>query len=138
MTSKKEIKQQLKTQGYASAGVWGGPQKITYYAPDGSVSEAIPGYLSDREGVKYDRMLLQGYSLTPPEHPKPHCAGCGAWHDTIEEVKSCIKQRKAQAAKWERWASRNRGKGESVEIKELKDEVGELKKLMKQLLDERK
>ena len=60
--SKKDI-QELETQGYAGGSVWGGPPKVRYYAPDGSVRVAIPGHLSDRGGIIYDRLILQGYSL---------------------------------------------------------------------------
>ena len=135
MKDKNEIRQELQSQGFASAGVWGGPKAVRYYAPDGSVRDSIPSHLTDREGNKYDRMILQGYSLTPPENPKLHCDGCGKWHDTIEEVKSCVKLKKAEAVKWERKASQLLNKGSDV--KKLQDEVSELKNLVKQLLEKK-
>ena len=134
MNRSKKVIQELETQGYGVAGVWGGPQKVKYYAPDGSVRVAIPGHLSDRSGIIYDRLILQGYSLSPPETPKPHCAGCGKWHNTEEEVKACVKRRKIEVAKWDKWASKHSNKGQDKEIKELKDELSELKDLVKQLL----
>jgi len=137
MARGKKVIQELQTQGYGGANTWGGPQKVKYYAPDGSVRISIPGQLSDRNGIIYDRLILQGYSLSPPETPKPHCAGCGKWHDTKEEVKVCVKKRKVDTAKWDNWAKKHQGKGQDKEIKELKDEVSELKDLMKQLLEKK-
>ena len=130
----KEIQRALQSQGYASGGTWGGPQRVTYYAPDGSVREAIPSHLTDGKGIRYDRMILQGYSLSPPENPKPHCAGCGRWHDTQEEVNACIKKRKTDEKRWEKKAHKDVSKGQDKEIQGLRKEVSELKKLMEQLI----
>ena len=134
-------KRQLESQGYGLGATWGGPRKAKYYAPDGSMIEAIPGHLTDGHGTIIDRYLLLGYTLTPPEHPKPHCAGCNKWHDTEAEVKACIKRSKARAKKWDDWAKAKRNREGSKETDELKKEVTELKEsikrteaMMKQLL----
>ncbi len=137
-------KRLLQSQGYGLGATWGGPQRTKYYAPDGSMIEAIPGHLTDGRGTMIDRYLLLGYTLTPPEHPKPHCDGCHKWHNTEAEVKTCIQRSKTRTKKWDNWALSKRNKESSKETDELKKEVTELKEsnqrmeaMMKQLLEKK-
>lgn len=126
------VKQQLKNQGYAVVKATGGPERKTYYAPDGTARLAIPSMRERQDGVIYDVLLAQGYTLTPPENPKPHCGGCGKWHNTQGEVNVCIAHKETLKKKWEKIA---RKEHESEEVGGLRAEVSELKEQVSKLID---
>jgi len=124
-------KANLQSQGFALASVWGGPQKVRYYAPDGRVKEEIPEIRERQDGVVYDVLLAQGYTLTLPENPKPHCDGCGNWHNTGEEVKQCIGRKRVNAERWERFAKK---KLKQADTQALEDKISRLEEQLGRLL----
>ena len=65
-----------------------------YYTPDGREILKIPQKRTRQDGVVYDLFLALGYTLTPPENPKPYCPGCDMWHDTQEAVAECIERKR--------------------------------------------
>ena len=121
----------LQSQGFALASVWGGPQKMIYYAPDGRVKEEVPEIRERQDGVVYDVLLAQGYTLTPPENPKPHCDGCGNWHNTEEEVKQCIGRKKVFDAKWAKLGNKLL---KQPDTKSLEDKISRLEEQIGHLL----
>jgi len=128
-------KQALNSEGFALGTSTGGLPRQIYYAPDGTMKGCVPGYTSDSQGNKHDRLLMQGYTLTPPEHPKPHCTGCDKWHDTQAEVNACIKAKKVELVKWEKRARKELP--QNGEVDDLKKEVSELRDMLKQLLEKK-
>src|SRR3990172_4496595 len=124
MAVQQDIRSQLEQEGMAGAGVWGGPQKQTYYTPSGDRVLAIP---SIHEWVQKDptgKVIAQGlrdanldkgWTLTPPTKLKVHCKGCDKWHDTKREVQSCIRVRALQAKRFEVRALRQFGHSKSAE-----------------------
>lgn len=85
-----EAKKQLQQAGSIMSEMPKGIPKVKYYTPDGREELKIPQQRQRQDGVIYDIFLAQGYTLTPPENPKPYCKGCDKWHDTQEQVDECI------------------------------------------------
>ena len=119
---------------YKVSGAWGGVPRILYYAPDGTCAEHIPHYRTRMDGVKYDVLLAKGYSLTPPQNPKPHCAGCGNWHDTQDEVDACIARQKAFMARYESVARKRYKPQQDMDekIDALEQKINRLTELLKE------
>ena len=128
-------KKALVGQGFALGTPTGGLPRKIYYAPDGTMKGCVPGYLSDGRGNLHDRMLLDGWSLTPPENLKPHCAGCDKWHDTQAEVDTCIKNKKKMLIAWEKRVRKEVKNERDEEIESLRSELDELKGMLKQFLE---
>lgn len=124
----------LREQGYGITPVWGGAKKVRYYAPDGTFEDLQPAYRERQDKVVYDVLLAKGYSLTPPENPKPHCSGCSYWHNTQKEVVACIKKRKASMEYYDRKARKEIKTGDT-EVTELKDKVDKLEGLLEKVLE---
>ena len=110
-----------------------GIPRTLYYTPDGREEWKIPQHRERQDGVVYDIFIAQGYTLTPPSNPKPYCSGCDRWHDTQEEVNTCVGAKKKRALAWEKKANAELGK-EQVEkdkrITELEEKIDKLTKLM--------
>ena len=132
-----DIKESLANTGTAMSQMPSGIPIVKYYRPDGREEIKTPQYHTRKDGVVYDIFLGQGYSLTPPENPKPSCVGCNGWHNTEGEVKTCIKERKRFMAKMNQKAREDLAKerkGKDTEISELKAQVEKLTKLMEATL----
>ena len=138
-------RRQLTSQGTALAGVWGGPQKQSYYTPSGDEVYAIPAI---REWVRKDGRgkieaqgerdanLDKGWTLTPPTELKIHCAGCDKWHDADEEVEACIDRKRQSEAQWEARARQQKSNpGQGEEVTALTAKVTELTALVEKLLE---
>jgi hypothetical protein len=132
-----EVKQQLATSGAAMSQMPLGIPKTRYYTPDGREQWKIPQQHTRQDGVVYDIFLAQGYTLTPPEHPKLYCSGCDRWHDTQEQVNDCIKAKKKFAASMSRKAERELAKeqrGKDKTIANLEAKVDKLTRLLEDKL----
>ena len=137
-----------KREMYQGARITGGVHIQKYYQPDGSEVFRHPnirGYVKRDANNKVieqgtrDANLDRGLSLAPPEHPKPHCNGCGQWHDTQEEIDACIAQsipRDSRAVAIER-GQKMRGEKKNTEVDDLRDRVTELTALVEKLVKER-
>ncbi len=122
--------QEVEKTGYGITGDIGGIGRHTYYTPDGRRIRAIPAIrdyvLKDKAGkviesgtrdANYDK----GWLPVMPTEVKPHCDGCDNWHNTQEEVDTCISERSKKAKAWEKWAEKQK-KGEAMEqAKETED-----------------
>ena len=106
---------------------YGGIPKKKYWRPDGIIVEAIPairGCIDRKTGeestrdANYDR----GWLDYPPEKLKPHCDGCGEWHETLEEVEKCKAKRKLESKKYERIAEEER-RGEIDKVNKRIDSI---------------
>ena len=135
----------IEKAGYGIRGHIGGLPRRIYYTPDGREIRAIASWRTYRkkngtaweEGVR-DANLDKGWLLEPPRESKPYCAGCDNWHDTEEEVKKCISDKKARAKRWEAKARKESQKEDTDnnhQIDDLKAELGELKEMVAKLLE---
>jgi hypothetical protein len=135
----------IEASGYGISGSIGGLPRTTYYTPDGRIMQAIPNIrdyvVKDKDGKVIrqgtrDGNLDKGWLLYKPQVLKPYCKGCDRWHDTMEEVQTCIAERKAYLDKMERWARKEIKK--EPDTQSLEKEVAELKALVKQLMEAKK
>jgi len=117
---------------YRLNNVWGGVPRVKYYAPDGTCAEHIPHFRTRKDNVKYDVLLAKGYTIEPPVNPKPHCKGCGQWHDTQEEVEACIARQEAFMTKYEKIAAKRYRKPTDADkkIDELEKKINKLTQLL--------
>ena len=130
------VNAQLEKQGYALGrkGVWGGPQKTRYYRPDGIMVEAIPCMRERQDGLVYDWNISgKGWSLRPPLKPKPHCEGCGDWHDTKAQVLACKRERARKQVQWEAEMAERRNQKGSDKEKALEAKNEDLEARLKKL-----
>lgn len=108
-----------------------------YFTPDGREELKIPQHHERKDGVVYDIFLAQGYTLTPPENPKPYCSGCDRWHDTQEEVNACIEKQSKFILSMNRKASQElvkERKEKDTTIADLEAKVDKLTKLLEEKL----
>jgi len=108
-----------------------------YYSPDGREEFKIPQHHERKDGVVYDIFLAQGYTLTPPENPKPYCSGCDRWHDTQEEVETCIEKKSKFISSMNRRAGQElvkERKEKDTKISDLEARVNKLTKLLEDKL----
>lgn len=104
-----------------------------YYTPDGREELKIPQHHERKDGVVYDIFLAQGYTLTPPENPKPYCSGCDRWHDTQDEVETCIEKKNKFISLMNRKSGRElirERKEKDTKISDLEAKVDKLTKLL--------
>ena len=146
MTLLPEVKSQLNSTGVAVSGDIGGLKKTKYWTPDGKEILAVPSILTFKlvdkkkktvRDVTVDRNLEKGWLLQPPTKVKPHCSGCGKWHDTEQEIDTCITKKKTFNEEWEERVKKERkdnGEGLKQEVAELKSEMVEIKSLLIKLL----
>lgn len=113
---------------------FGGVLKKTYYTPDGreiKTPPAMRGYVNKttgEEGVR-DANFDKGWLENPPENPKPHCKGCGKWHDTLEEVEKCMFMRQSDNEKWAK------EKLEEDRIDKLENDLADIKSMLSKILE---
>lgn len=131
----KKQERELQSRGYGIGGVFDNTRKGTYYTPDGRKVERIVQHRERQDGKVYDILLAEGYTLTPPEHPKPYCPGCDRWHDIQKDVDACVKKKKAMEKKGQRIAEKLAGKDGNQEVKELKDKVDKLTNMLEKVLE---
>ena len=121
----------------------GGQPKQIYWTPDGRQIRAMPDIheyaLRDNKGVVIsngvrDANLDKGWLLQKPVELKPYCHQCDGWHDTKEEIRACELKYARLVAKHEEKAKKELG---IDRIGKLEADMGELKNLMKQLLERR-
>ena len=122
--------------------VWGGQGKQKYFTPDGRTIFAIPStrqyVVKDSEGKvveegQRDANYDKGWLPIMPKELKMYCKHCDNWHDTQEEIDKCGANAKAFEIKAVRRNSKT--PTENNEITTLRTEVGELKEMMKVLLE---
>ncbi len=138
-------KEQIEQQGYGKTGDIGGQPKTTYWTPDGRMKRAQP---SMREYIIHpknprdipvtgirDANLDNGWLLAKPEKLQLYCEFCDKWHPTQEEVDKCGETKKRFTAKWNKKAVKEIGQTENGRIDKLESDVGEIKGMLKQLLE---
>ncbi len=118
----------------------GGIPRRKYYTPDG---KEVYGIVAERQyydpktktnGIR-DANLDKGWLLEPPKELKIHCPNCDKWHDTKSEVVKCGQERRVMMAKHTRWAKKQLQQPESSpEVEELKNELAEVKALLRQMI----
>jgi len=107
--------------------------RTRYYTPDGREEWKIPQRRERQDGVVYDIFIAEGYTLIPPMNPKPYCSGCDKWHDTQEEVDTCVEKKRNFAEVMQRRAEQDLAKeqkGKDKTIADLEAKVDKLTKLM--------
>lgn len=148
MTVTKQAEESIQRTGYGISGEIGGIGRQTYYTPDGQRVRAIPAirdYVIKKDGkviesgtrdANYDK----GWLPVMPKELKPHCDGCDNWHDTEEEIETCITNRQVYAKKWETRAKKET-EGEAMaqgkEMEDMRVEIQELKGMLYEVLHKR-
>jgi len=137
-----KVTEAIKVAGYGLSGDFGGLPRQTYYTPDGRVIKAIPcmrEYAKKENGkvietgvrdANYDR----GWLPVMPTELKPHCPHCGEWHEAQEEINDCaVRIRKRN--EWGNRLAKRYKKEEHEDIDSLRNEVAELKDMLKKVLE---
>ena len=119
----------------------GGQPKQIYWTPDGRQIRAMPDIheyaLKDKDdkiianGVR-DANLDKGWLLQKPVELKLYCHQCDMWHDTEGEIRQCELKNTKFVAKCEKKAKKELG---DDRVGKLEAEMGEIKNLLKQLLE---
>lgn len=148
MQVSQDTKRELVSRGAALGATWGGPQQQRYYTPSGDVVYAIPAirdWVEKDDAGKVlrtgerDANLDKGWTLYMPPVLKLHCQGCDRWHDTEEEVATCLLVRHQKALAGETLAKRMMGEQESGSSEPamvaLEAKVDRLADLVAQLLE---
>jgi hypothetical protein len=130
----------IEASGYGITGDIGGLSKTTYWTPDGRMILSVPSIREYqvkkdgkviRQGTR-DANLDRGWLLQKPQILKPHCNGCGNWHDTQSEVDACIIKQKEYLDRMERLAHKE------AEKTSLEKQVADLQEMVKKLLEGKK
>ncbi len=132
----------IEASGYGVSGSIGGLPRQTYYTPDGRAVKAIPclrDYVKKENGKvvesgQRDANYDKGWLPVMPTELKPHCPHCDEWHDNQEEIDACadtIQERK----EWGDRLARKFRKEEHEDIDTLKNELTELKEMVKKLTE---
>ncbi len=143
----KQKEDEIRRVGYGISGDIGGIGKQTYFTPDGRRIRAVPNtkdYVLKDKGGKViesgtrDGNFDRGWLPVMPTELKPHCDGCGDWHDTQEGVDECIEGKEEQTRKWDEYAEGQKKKNTEAQggdVEELRVEVLEMKGQMNEILN---
>jgi hypothetical protein len=149
MQIKESSKADIEKAGYGITDYFGGVPKQTYYTPDGRMIIAIPQMreFNRQKGGRVvgsgtrDANLDKGWLLSKPTVLKPYCKGCDRWHDTQDEVTTCVKKQKIYLDRMNQLAKKELVKDQQAKdstIENLSKEVNELKDMVKKLLEVKK
>lgn len=143
----KQKEDEIRRVGYGISGDIGGIGKQTYFTPDGRRIRSVPNtrdyVLKDKDGKVIesgtrDGNFDKGWLPVMPTELKPHCDGCGDWHDTQEGVDKCIKGKEEQTRKWDEYAEQQKKKNtdaQNGDVEELRVEVLEMRGQMNEILE---
>jgi len=126
-----------------------GIRRKKYWTPDGREIMAIPsmhtltkrgkdGKLTNETMVIDTNCYYKGWLTEPPTEPKIYCAGCDKWHDTQEEVDTCIAEKKRKMDEWNARSRKMLKKDEDAmkdDVENLKSEMGEIKDLLSKIIE---
>ena len=115
---------------------FGGVLKKTYWTPDGRRIDTPPAMrgtinkATGKEGVR-DANYDKGWLDTLPDNLKPHCNGCGDWHDTQDEVVECIKRKNTDNKKW----AKAKPEAPDDRIEKLENDLTDIKSMLTKILE---
>jgi hypothetical protein len=126
-----EARAAIKSESFGMNGIGGGPQKKTYYTPDGRIIETFPmirDYVKKNAEGKViaqgqrDANLDKGWLTEMPKVKALFCQSCTRWHDTKAQVAECKRKQEA----FEKIALNKAKKEESQKAKSQDERIAAL------------